>query len=140
MADINSVTIIGRATKDAELRTTSAGSSITNLSIANNSSNDRVSYFDVVLFDKTAEVAAKYAVKGKQLCISGKLQQRRWESKDGKTNYSVEIVGHTLQLLGGSEFSKQEYSDTHDFNKRQADNLPDENNIDKPIDLNEIPF
>lgn len=103
MADLNTVALIGRATKDAELRTTKDNKSITTVSIANNGYGDRVSYFDIIFFDKTAETAAKYIQKGKQFAIVGEIQQRKWEDKDGNNRYSIEIIGRQLQLLGGRD-------------------------------------
>ena len=130
MADLNSINLVGRATKDAEQRTTKDGKSITTVSMANNGYGDRVSYFDVIFFDKTAETAGKYLVKGKQFAVSGELQQRKWEDKDGNNRYSVEIIGRQMQLLG----SRDDTPMTQAQNGRDV--LPD----DDAVDLSSIPF
>ena len=63
--DLNSVIITARATKDTELKTTQSGTNTATISAAVNGMKDEVSYFDVVCFGKTAEIAAQYAIKGK---------------------------------------------------------------------------
>lgn len=137
MADLNSINLVGRATKDAELRTTKDGKSITTVSMANNGYGDRVSYFDVIFFDKTAETAAKYIRKGKQFAVSGEMQQRKWEDKDGKTRYSFEIIGRQMQLLGGRDDTPMTQAQALNGGK---DVVLEDIDDDKEIDLSSIPF
>ena len=76
-----------------------------NISIAVNDGygdNQYTSYFDVVVWGKTAENIKPYLGKGKQLCINGRLRQDRWES-NGQKNSRVVIVAETVQLLGGRD-------------------------------------
>ena len=105
--DINNVTITGRATKDVEVRTTPSGTNVTTVSLAVNSFNDKVNYFDVIAWDKTAEIIGKYVSKGRQLAVVGRLQQRKWLDKDGNNRYSIEIVASQVKLLGGKSDSVQ---------------------------------
>ena len=105
--DINSVTIIGRLTRDIELKSTAGGTTVGKASIAINRRvkrggewTDEPSFFDVVMFGKTAENIAKYAGKGKQIGISGELEQQRWE-KDGQNRSKIVIIANSVQLLGG---------------------------------------
>jgi single-strand DNA-binding protein len=67
------------------------------------------SFFDVVVWGKTAENIKPYIGKGKQLCINGRLRQDRWE-KDGQKNSRVTIVAETVQLLGGRDNGAQPQS------------------------------
>ena len=134
MADLNSINLVGRATKDADQRTTKDGKSITTVSMANNGYGDRVSYFDIVFFDKTAETAAKYISKGKQFAISGEIQQRKWEDKDGKDRYSFEVIGRQMQLLGSRDDTPMTQA-AYRSNDVVPDDIPDDS-----IDLSEIPF
>ena len=124
--DLNSVSITARATKDTELKTTTTGTNIATISVAVNGMKDEVSYFDVVCFGKTAEVAAQYVGKGKQIAVQGRLQQRKWQDKDGNSRYSVEIVANQVKLLGGNEAPKKE---------TVLEDISDE-----PISLESIPF
>ena len=76
-----------------------------NISIAVNDGygdNQYTSYFDVVVWGKTAENIKPYLGKGKQLCVNGRLRQDRWES-NGQKNSRVVIVAETVQLLGGRD-------------------------------------
>ena len=105
--DINSVNIIGRLTRDIELKSTSGGLTIGKASIAINRRvkrggewTEEANFFDVVMFGKTAENIAKYAGKGKQIGISGELEQQRWE-KDGQQRSKIVIIANSVQLLGG---------------------------------------
>lgn len=106
-SDLNSVALIGRLTRDAELKYGNSGTAICNLSIANNYSRkqgeqwvEEVNYFDAVIIGKRAEALHKYLVKGKQLGIAGELQQDRWE-KDGQKRSRVKVLVKDVQLLGG---------------------------------------
>ena len=105
--DINVVVLVGRLTRDCELKTTPQGTPVCRFSIAVNRRKrtgdrweDEVSYFDVVLWGKSAETLKPYLQKGRQVSIEGELRQNRWE-QEGKTNSKVEVVANNVQLLGG---------------------------------------
>ena len=106
--DLNNYSVIGRMTRDLDERAfayTQNGKARLNISIAVNDGygeNEYVSYFDVVVWGKTAENIKPYLGKGKQICINGRLRQDRWE-KDGQKNSRVVIVAETVQLLGGRD-------------------------------------
>jgi single-strand DNA-binding protein len=114
MADVNHVIIIGRLTRDCELKTTSGGMAIANLAIAVNRRvkkgeqwTEEVSFFESVLFGKTAEGLKPYLLKGKQIAVEGELKQERWE-KDGQSRSKVVINASNVQLLGGNEKQTQQ--------------------------------
>ena len=107
MADVNHVVLIGRLTRDAELKYTNTGFAVSKLSIAVNRRKksdagwtEEVSYFDVVLWGKVAEALNQYLIKGKQIAVDGELRQNRWE-QDGQNRSKVEISANNIQLLGG---------------------------------------
>ena len=108
--DLNNYSVIGRMTRDLDERAfayTQNGKARLNISIAVNDGygeNEYVSYFDVVVWGKTAENIKPYLGKGKQICINGRLRQDRWES-NGQKNSRVVIVAETVQLLGGRDNS-----------------------------------
>ena len=108
MADLNNYSVIGRMTRDLDDRAFAYipnGKARLNISIAVNDGygdNEYTSYFDVVIWGKTAENIKPYLGRGKQLCINGRLRQDRWE-KDGQKNSRVTIVAETVQLLGGRD-------------------------------------
>ena len=109
--DINSVTLVGRLTRDSELKYTNSGLAICKFSLAVNRSKrsgdqwtEEASFFDVVLWGKQGEAIQQYLGKGKQVAVSGELRQDRWE-QDGQNRSRVEIVASNVQLLssrGGS--------------------------------------
>ena len=108
MADVNHVVLIGRLTRDAELKYTNTGFAVSKLSIAVNrwkksdaGGTEEVSYFDIDLWGKTAETLNQYLVKGKQIAVQGELRQNRWEQDDGQKRSRVVISANNIQLLGG---------------------------------------
>lgn len=107
MSDINNVTLIGRATRDAELKYTAAGTAVLNFSVAVNESRkqgdqwvEEVNFFDITLFGRMGESLKSCIVKGKQVAISGRLQQQRWETNGGARSRVI-VVANSVQLLGG---------------------------------------
>lgn len=107
-ADLNHVALIGRLTRDAELKYTSAGFAISTFSIAVNrrrKSGDQwteeASFFEVNLYGKSAESLKPYLVKGKQVAVDGELRQDRWE-QEGQPRSKVVVAANNVQLLGGN--------------------------------------
>ena len=105
--DINRVIVIGNLTRDMELKYANSGTSIGELSIAVNSRRkvgdqwqDEASFFDVTVFGKTAEALQPYLVKGKKIGVDGKLQQQRWQNKEGQSRSKVVIIADYVALLG----------------------------------------
>ena len=107
MADINHVVLVGRLTRDAELKYTSGGSAVSRLGLAINRRRkvgdqweDEPNFFDVVIWGRVAESLNPYLVKGKQIGVQGELRQNRWE-QDGQKRSRVEVHAINVQLLGG---------------------------------------
>ncbi len=105
--DINTVVLVGRLTRDAELKYTNTGTAVCKFSLAVNRRKrsgeqwtDEVSYFDIVLWGKQGEAIHQYLGKGKQVAVNGELRQNRWE-QDGQKRSKVEINANNVQLLGG---------------------------------------
>lgn len=114
MADINNVSLVGRLTRDVEVKYTNGGLAIGKFGLANNYSKktgdkwtDEANFFDVVLFGKQAESLKQYLIKGKQVAIEGELRQDRWE-QDGQSRSKVIINASNVQLLGGNEKQTQQ--------------------------------
>jgi single-strand DNA-binding protein len=107
MADINRVIIVGRLTRDSELKYTSGGSPVAKFGLAVNRRRkvgdqweEEANFFDVVVWGRTAEALNQYLVRGKQIGVEGELRQDRWE-QDGQKRSRVEIVASNIMLLGG---------------------------------------
>ena len=112
MADLNKVILVGRLTKDVEVKYTQSGKAIGEFSIAVNSKVkkneqwiDEVSYFDCNLFGQIASSLQSYLLKGKQISLSGALKQQRWTSQDGQNKSKIVINVEEIQLLGGKNES-----------------------------------
>ena len=107
MADINHVVLVGRLTRNAELKYTNSGAAVSKFSIAINQRRkkddqwvDESHFFDIVFWGKGAEAINQYLVKGKQVGIEGQLRQDRWE-QEGQSRSRVEISATNVMLLGG---------------------------------------
>lgn len=106
MRDINIVVLVGRLTRDAELKYTNSGQSICRFSVAVNRNRkqgeqwvDEASFFDVDYWGKGGEAVNQYLTKGKQVAIEGELRQDRWE-QDGQSRSKVIVNATNVQLLG----------------------------------------
>ena len=115
MASVNKVTLLGNAGKDIEVRYTPSGAAVANLTLATSrnwkdkNSGEKVEeteWHRVVFYDRLAEIAGEYVKKGKSVYIEGRLKTRKWQDKDGKDNYTTEIVAESMQLLGSREEGK----------------------------------
>jgi len=104
---INRVVLIGRLTRDPELRSTPAGSSVASLRIACNSSRkepdgtytERPNYFDVSVFGVAAENVGQYTRKGSRVGVDGRLEWREWETAEHQKRQAVSVVADTVQFL-----------------------------------------
>ncbi len=112
MASVNKVIVLGNLGKDPEVRYTPSGSAVANLRIAttrnwkDKSSGEKVEeteWHSVVLYDRLGEIAGEYLKKGRPVYIEGRLKTRKWQDKDGNDRYTTEIVGESMQLLGGRD-------------------------------------
>ena len=110
--DMNVVVLVGRLTRNADLRYSQNGmSSVLRFSIAVNARRrsadgnwvDEPNFFDCVYFSKTAEAMSQYLEKGRQVAIQGELRQSRWEGQDGQSRNRVEIYVNNLTLLSQSQ-------------------------------------
>jgi single-strand DNA-binding protein len=114
MASFNRVIILGNLTKDVELRHTTGGTAVTDVGVAVNDRRkkgeewvDEVSFFDITLWGRNAEVAAEFLGKGSPALFEGKLKQDRWQAEDGTNRTKVHIIAEKLQLLGKSSSERQ---------------------------------
>jgi len=95
--DLNSVQLGGRLTSDPELRKTKSGHSVCDVSIAcNRMKEGETDFVDVTLWGKTAELASEHLVKGRFINVLGRLQQDKWQDKEGNNRYSLNVVCDNL--------------------------------------------
>ena len=145
----NKVILMGNLTADPEVRTTPSGQSVTSFSLAvsrtfrgsDGNRREETSFINCTAWGNTGETIAKYVGKGRQLLVSGRLQQRSWEDKEtGKRRSAIDVIveefsfvndgrGSGANATGGSQkASSQPPADTAEVD------------ADEPIDLSDIPF
>lgn len=108
---INNVTIVGRLTKDVEVRKTQSGKSVTQFTIACNRDfgNDEADFINCVAWGKTAENMGLYCYKGMQVGVTGRIQTRSYDDRDGKKVYITEIICNVVQFLESRNSSNGNY-------------------------------
>jgi single-strand DNA-binding protein len=110
---VNKVILLGTLGKDPELKYTPQGTPVARFSMATNSSykdkqsgewKEQTEWHNIVAWQRTAEVAAEYLKKGRQVYIEGRLQTRSWDDKEsGQKKYMTEIIVNELVLVGGRQ-------------------------------------
>ena len=98
---INKVILMGRMTRDPELRHTGKGTPVTTFSIAIDNGygdNKRTDFINCVAWNKTAEFVTKYFTKGKMIIVIGRITTRSWETQDGKRAYATEVVANEVNF------------------------------------------
>ena len=120
MASFNRVVLLGNVTRDVEVRYTPAGMAVCDVGLAVNDKRknaqgewcDDVTFIDVTLWGRTAEVAGEYLAKGSPVLIEGRLKLDTWQTNDGQKRSKLKVVGERMQLLGTKKERPQqsEYS------------------------------
>ena len=112
MASINKVILIGNLGRDPEVRYPPSGAAVCNVTIATSrnwkdkATGDKVEeteWHRVVFYDRLAEIAGEYLKKGRSVYVEGRLKTRKWQDKEGKDNYTTEVIADNMQMLGGRE-------------------------------------
>jgi single-strand DNA-binding protein len=152
-SDINRVILVGRLTRDPELRHIPSGTAIANFSLANNRSyttgggekKEETSFFNCIAWGKLGELIVEYCRKGRRIGVEGRLQQRSWEDQEGKKRSTVEVVVDNFQFLdakgddSGSSAPSGGYS-TMNEPAPASDYSSSVSTSDNPFSDDEIPF
>lgn len=146
---VNKVIIIGSLGKEPDTKTFAGGGSVCNISVATSERwkdkatgqmQEETEWHRVVMFNKLAEIADRYLVKGSKVYIEGKLKTRKWTDSAGVDRYSTEIVASEMQMLGG-ESSKGVSANEPSQNSRGAGVSNNTSQQDAPPDFeDDIPF
>ncbi len=141
---VNKVILVGNLGQDPEVRYSTGGAAITNISIATSDSwkdkntgqmQEKTEWHRVVFFGKLAEIAGEYLHKGSQVYVEGKLQTRKWQDKQGQDRYSTEVVVDSftgvMQMLGsrgdapmGAGRPQQQQAPQQNYQPQQQQNSP----------------
>ena len=145
------VILMGNLTRDVEMRTTASGQTVANFSLAVSRSwkgqdgqqQEQTSFINCVAWGRTGETIAQYVKKGNPLLVSGRLDQRSYEDKDGNKRSATEVNVEDFNFVGGGRSSDDASSASASSNQSSNTGYKDvviEDIDDKPIDLSEIPF
>ncbi|HEX9364113.1 MAG TPA: single-stranded DNA-binding protein [Candidatus Dormibacteraeota bacterium] len=150
MSNLNKALLIGRLTKDPEMRYTPSGTAVTNFSIATNrwssgpegERKEFTDYHNIVAYNigkrNLAEVVAQYTRKGALVFIEGRIQTRSWEGQDGQKRRTTEIIANDVQFLDSRSSAP---SDGVTRQRPQAsDDIPAPDDAPRDVDPDEIPF
>lgn len=142
---INQVILMGRLTRDPEVRTTTSGKTVVSFSLAVDraTQDDQADFFDVTAWEKLGDLVAQYLSKGRRCLVQGRLRQDSWDDKDtGKKRSRIEVVATDVTFLDGPSDGNSGSSESSGGSAKQTkskDVVVDDVD-DKPIDLSEIPF
>ena len=141
---INQVILLGRLTRDPELRTTSGGKNIVNFSIAvdRGGADDTADFFEVTAWEKLGDLVMQYLGKGRKVLVQGRLRQDSWDDKEtGKKRSKIEVTATDVTFLDGpSDGNRTNIASEPKAASKKTEDVVIEDIDDKPIDLSEIPF
>ncbi len=112
MGSVNKAIIVGNLGRDPEVRYTGAGQPVANFTVATNERwtdkttgqpQERTEWHRIVVWGKQAETCGEYLAKGRQVYLEGRLQTREWTDKEGKKNYTTEIVANNVVFLSSRD-------------------------------------
>lgn len=150
--DLNKVMLIGRLTRDPEIRTTPNGANVASFSIATSfnwtdqagTKKEQTEFHNIVAWRKLADIIGQYLKKGSQVYLEGRLQTRTWEGQDGKKNYRTEVVVDNMIMLarpGGQTAAGNPRADFPTEPKAAAEQPEPKSDIPEiQIDNDDIPF
>lgn len=153
--DLNKVMIIGRLTRDPEMRSTPQGVAVCQLGVATNfvytnqqtgQKVEQTEYHNIVMWRKLGEIAGQYLKKGSRVYIEGRLQTRSWDGQDGQKRYRTEIVGDNMIMLdsagsnpGGNNFAPQSRPQQEEPQQNPQEDIPTIQ-AGEDINVEDIPF
>ncbi len=124
--NLNKAIIVGRLTRDPEVRVTTAGQNVANFGMATNriwndqqgNRKESTEFHNIVAFGRLADICSQYLAKGKLILIEGHLQTRSWEDQNGNKKYRTEIVAENMQMGPGGQES-QNTAPQQNFQQKQ---------------------
>lgn len=141
---MNKVILLGRLTKDVELRYTQASNTaVASFSLAVNrkftkeGEEQQADFFNIVAWSKLAETASNYLRKGSPVLITGKLQNRNWEDEQGQKHYITEVVAEELEFI---ESKKNREVDANVLSGNGETQIPNTDNEEDAMSGDDLPF
>ncbi|MCT2877028.1 single-stranded DNA-binding protein [Lactobacillus delbrueckii] len=119
----NIAVLIGRPTKDIELRTTQSGISVASFTLAvdrdHSKQKDEADFITCIAWNRAAEILSQYAGKGRLICVEGRIQTRNYDNKEGQRVYVTEVVAERVKLLPSGQ--KTQNGSQNSFTHQQGD-------------------
>ena len=147
---MNKVILIGRLTRDPELRTTAGNLSVATFSLAvsrpytpQNGGDAGADFINCVVWRRQAENLARYCHKGSQIAVEGRIQSRNYTAQDGSKRYVTEVLVDNLTFLGSRSDNQNSAvaapQDNFGGNNYLANNFASDNNYTTPVDVANVP-
>jgi len=143
---MNKVVLIGRLTKDPELKyTPGSGTAVTTITLAvdrrfSKDNQKEADFIPVVVWGKSAESTAQYMAKGRLMGVSGRIQTRSYEAKDGSRRYVTEVVAEEVQFLEWGNTNKSQDNGNNSSSNDNSQGYGASFDDMTPIDDGDIPF
>lgn len=143
---MNKVVLIGRLTKDPELKyTPGSGTAVTTITLAvdrrfSKDNQKEADFIPVVVWGKSAESTAQYMAKGRLMGVSGRIQTRSYEAKDGGRRYVTEVVAEEVQFLEWGNTNKNQDNEKNSSSNDNSQGYGASFDDMTPIDDGDIPF
>lgn len=133
MASVNKVILVGNLGRDPEVRYMPNGDAVCNFSIATTDTwkdktgekQERTEWHSIVMYRKLAEIAGEYLKQGSPVYIEGRLQTRKWQTKEGQDRYTTEIISDKMQMLGSKTDASQQKDTAPKQKSNDASNFED---------------
>jgi single-strand DNA-binding protein len=158
--NVNKVILVGRLTRDPEVRSTSTGQAVASISMATNrfwkdkngQRQDQTEFHNVVLWGRLAEIAGQYLTKGQETFIEGRIQTRKYTDKNNVERYRTEVIAENLQLGSRPQGSAPMGQNQNKFNPNSqnspaapkespAEQLPTINlDEEEEVKIEDVPF
>lgn len=139
--NLNKVQLIGRLTRDPELRTTPSGQTVATISLATNRNwvdksgqkQEKSEFHNIVIWGRLAEIAGQYLLKGQEAYFEGRLETRSYTGKDGVERRTTEIVAENMQMGSKSQSSGLRQNNNTNFQSQKNDSSSQQSQVAEEI-------
>ena len=127
---LNAVVLVGRTTKDIELRRTGSGTAVASFTVAVNrdfrtQDGQEADFIQCVAWKKTAELLEQYVHKGDRIAVSGSIRTRNYTGNDGRKVYVTEVLANNVEFLETKKSSEQSNYNNNSYGHTDLDNFND---------------
>ena len=125
---MNKVFLIGRLSRDPELRHTTSGMPVCQINVAisrpvSQGTEPQTDFINVVVWNKQAENVARYLSKGRQIAVEGRIQTRNYDNAEGKRTYVTEVIASNVEFLGSANDNNRASNNQSPFNENPFDSM-----------------